>query len=264
MSPSTAPEGAPALRLTTVGTGTVAPHPSRVASGHLLQAGDVTLLIDCGSGVVHRLAALGLPWTAITHVALTHFHADHIADLAPLCYAFRHGQRPPRRAPLTVLGPPGTRDLLDRLALVYGTWLHALGYPLEVVELARDGSSSLGSGVTLETQPVPHTPESVAYCVRVGTRRVVVTGDTGFSEPVARWAAGCDLLLTECSLPDGLAIPSHLTPRDAGRMAAIAQPRHLVLTHFYPPVETDDLLDQVAAQFDGVVTLATDGWSIDL
>jgi ribonuclease BN (tRNA processing enzyme) len=261
---SSAPPGSTGLRLTTVGTGTVAPHPHRVGSGHLIQSGDVTLLVDCGSGVVHRLAQLGLPWTAITHIALTHFHADHIADLAPLCYAFRHGQLPARRAPLTVIGPRGTRELLDRLALVYGTWLHAPGYPLQVVELPRDGACSLSPAAGLEAHPVPHTPESVAYCIRVGTRRVVLTGDTGFSEAVAQWAFGCDVLLTECSLPDSLAIPSHLTPTEAGRMAALAQPRHLVLTHFYPPVETDDLRVQVTSHFDGTVTLATDGWFIDL
>jgi len=252
------------MRLTTVGTGTVAPHPSRVGSGHLVQAGPITLLLDCGGGVVHRLAALGLPWQDITHVALTHFHGDHIADLAMLCYAFKYGQLPPRTAPLEVIGPVGTRDLLDRLALVFGSWLHAPGYPLTVRELAPQGTYALDESFTLETHPVPHTPESVAYCMRTKARRVVYTGDTGFDRAVAEWASGCDLLLTECSLPDRLAIPSHLTPREAGAMAAVARPRQLVLTHFYPPVEAVDIVAEVAAQYDGVVTLATDGWSIDL
>jgi ribonuclease BN (tRNA processing enzyme) len=253
------------VRLTTVGTGTVAPHPSRVGAGHLVESGGVRLLLDCGSGITHRLAALGLPWTAITHVALTHFHADHIADLALLCYAFKYGQLPPRSAPLTVIGPAGTRDLLDRMALVYGTWLHAPGYALQVVELDRAGATlTLGEGVTLRTHPVPHTPESMAYSIEAEGRRVVYTGDTGFDEAVARWAQSCDVLLTECSLPASMAIPSHLTPQQAGAMAAIARPGRLVLTHFYPPVEAIDIASEVAAQFDGVVTLATDGWSIDL
>jgi ribonuclease BN (tRNA processing enzyme) len=189
---------------------------------------------------------------------------ERVPSLAPLCDAFRHGQLPPRRAPLTLLGPPGLGDLLDRLALVYGTRRHAPGYPLQAVELRRDGDWALAPGVALEAQPVPHTPERVAYSVHTATRRVVVTRDTGFSEPVARWADGCDLLLIECSLPPSLAIPSHPTPQSAGRMAAIARTQHLVLTHFYPPVETHDLRDQVATQFAGVVTLATDGWSIEL
>jgi ribonuclease BN (tRNA processing enzyme) len=253
------------VRLTTVGTGTVAPHPTRVGAGHLVQADEVTLLLDCGPGVTHRLAALGLPWTAITHVALTHFHADHVAEVPLLCYAFKYGQLPPRTAPLTVLGPPGTRELVDRMAIAFGTWLHAPGYPLAVVELPRvAGEVTLGTALTLRTFPVPHTPESMAYSVEGHGRRLVYTGDTGFDAAVAQWAAGCDLLLTECSLPDALAIPSHLTPRQAGAMAAIAQPARLALTHFYPPVEATDIAADVATQYDGVVTLAADGWSIDL
>ncbi len=252
------------MRLTTVGTGTVAPHAQRVCSGHLVEVPSVTLLLDCGSGVVHRLANLGLPWTSITHVAITHFHADHIADLAMLCYAFRYGQSPPRNAALQVIGPPGIRDVMDRLSLVFGTWLHAPGYPLQIVELASGSRASLGGGVELTAYAVPHTLESVAYSVEHGGRRVIYTGDTGFDSAVAQWAAGCDVLLTECSLPDSLAIPSHLTPAQAGRMAAIATPALLALTHFYPPVESVDIAAIVAEQFDGPVVLTTDGWFIDL
>lgn len=252
------------MRLTTVGTGTVAPHPTRVGSGHLLQTGPVTLLMDCGSGVVHRLAALGLPWQEITHVALTHFHGDHIGDLAMLCYAFRYGQLPPRSSPLVLIGPVGTRDLLDRLALVFGTWLHAPGYAIEVRELAPHDTRLLGEGIALCSHPVPHTPESMAYSISTKGRRVVYMGDTGFDRPVAEWASGCDVLLTECSLPEHLAIPTHCTPREAGAMAAVAQCGHLVLTHFYPPVEAVDIEAEVRTQYDGVVTLATDGWFIDL
>jgi len=252
------------MRLTTVGTGTVAPHPSRVGAGHLVQAGAITLLMDCGSGVVHRLAALGLPWQDITHIALTHFHGDHIADLAMLCYAFRYGQVPPRTAPLDIIGPVGTRDLVDRLALVFGPWLHAPGYALTVQELAPHATCMLGSDVAVSTHPVPHTPESMAYSICTNGRRVVYTGDTGVDQAVAEWASGCDLLLTECSLPEHLAIPSHCTPKQAGAMAAVAQCRQLVLTHFYPPVEAVDIVAEVRSQYHGVVTLATDGWFIDL
>jgi len=251
------------MRLTTVGTGTVAPHALRVCAGHLVESDDVVLLLDCGSGVVHRLAALDLPWTRITHIAITHFHADHIADLAMLCYAFRYGQLPARIAPLQIIGPPGIRDLMDRLALVFGTWLHAPGYALEIVECTPARELRLGATLMLSCFPVPHTPESVAYSMVDGSRRVVYSGDTGFSESLARWADGCDVLLAECSLPDGLAIASHCTPTQVGSMAAIAQPALLALTHFYPPVEAVNIAALVAEQFSGSVVLATDGWSID-
>ena len=69
------------MRLTTIGTGTAAPSRGRVQSGYLVDAGDVQLLMDCGSGITTRMADLGLPWQRITHLAITHFHADHVVDV---------------------------------------------------------------------------------------------------------------------------------------------------------------------------------------
>ncbi len=253
------------MRLTTIGTGTAAPHPRRVAAGHLVEAGPVRLLLDCGSGVAHRLAALGLDWPGITHVAVTHFHADHVLDLPVLVMGWRRGQRPPRSAPLTVLGPVGTVALLERLAAAVGGWLLAPGFPITVRELAPGEAVALdGAGaVRLAAHPVPHTAESVAYSVSHDGRRLVYTGDTAYDEGLAAWAADCDLLLAECSLPAPLAVAGHLTPREAGRLAARANARRLVLTHFFAPVEAIDIAAEVAAAHAGPVVLATDGWSID-
>ena len=252
------------MRLVTVGTGAAAPSPRRVCAGHLVTARDVRLLMDCGSGVVHRMAALRLDWSAITHVALTHFDTDHVSDLATLLVAFRYGQLPPRSAPCTILGPPGTAALLDRLAGALWDKLLAPGYPLAVREIESGEQVELGEGVTLAAQKVPHTEESVGYAVAADGVRLVYTGDTGYDEGVAAWAAGCDLLLTECSLPDAMSIPSHLTPAQAGRLARLARARRLVLTHFYPPVERIDVRAAVAAEYDGTVDLASDGWTLDL
>ncbi|MEO7999491.1 MAG: MBL fold metallo-hydrolase, partial [Gemmatimonadaceae bacterium] len=118
--------------------------------------------------------------------------------------------------------------------------------------------------VMLTSRDVPHTAESVAYSVVHGDRRLVYTGDTSFDADLAIWAKGCCALLCECSLPDELTIPEHLTPRQCGALAAIAQPSVLVLTHFYPPLDTVDVAGQVAEHFSGSVALATDGFSIEL
>jgi ribonuclease BN (tRNA processing enzyme) len=251
------------MRLTTIGTGTAAPHPLRVAAAHLVEAGDVRLLLDCGSGAVHRMANLGVAWSDITHVALTHFHADHIADLPLLIMGWRWGQLPPRSTPVTIYGPPGTGALLERMAGVYGSWLLAPGFPLTIRDLSPDEVIHWPGDVSLQSCAVPHTAESVAYSIREGTRRLVYTGDTGVSEALGAWARDCDLLLAECSLPDAMAIREHLTPRQAGALAAHAAAKRLVLTHFYPPVEAVDIAAEVAECYAGPTVCATDGWSID-
>ena len=78
------------MRLTALGTGTVALSRERSCAGYLLEAGAVRLLLDCGSGITHRLAELGDRWQSITHVALTHFHIDHHADLTHPPSSSRH------------------------------------------------------------------------------------------------------------------------------------------------------------------------------
>lgn len=251
------------MRLTTLGTGAAAPDPRRVNAGHLVEAGTVRLLLDCGSGVVHRMATLGVDWSSITHVALTHFDADHVSDLATLFVAWRWGQLPPRSAPITVVGPPGTRALLDRHAAALWDKLLAPGYEVRVAELAPGGAMALDD-VTLAARKVPHTDESVAYSVAHGGRRLVYTGDTAHDPTFGAWAAGCDVLLAECSLPMAMAVPAHLTPEQVGELAAVANPTRLVLTHFYPPVERVDIAAIVGERFAGQVTLAHDGWSLDL
>lgn len=247
------------MELVTVGTGTVAPSATRTAACHWVERGELRLLLDCGAGSLHRLAEFGLDWAHVTHLALSHFHPDHFGEVPMLVYALKYTTVPARREPLTILGPPGLHDLLTRLARGFGDWLLAPGFGLEVHEIRESEIVSLDDAVRLETFPVPHTEESVALSVTAPEGRLVYTGDTGPSDELARWASGCDLLLAECSLPEALAMDIHLTPERAGDLARAAGARRLVLTHFYPPVETTDPARAAAARFGGPVTAARDG-----
>ncbi len=253
------------MRLTAVGTGTAAPTAHAVNPGWLLEAGPVRLLLDCGSGVVHRMAALGLDWRTLTHVAVTHFHADHISDLATLITAWRYGQLPPRSAPAEILGPEGTVAMMAKTAALFGERILAPGtFPLVVRELPVGSAVELPGGVLLEPYKVPHTAESVAYSIRLGRRRIVYTGDTGPDAGLATWAAGADVLVAECSLPRDMPVEGHLAPEDCAALAATARPGCLVLTHRYPPLDAVDVLGIVRSGFTGPVRLAHDGWSIEL
>jgi ribonuclease BN (tRNA processing enzyme) len=192
-------------------------------------------------------------------VVISHFHPDHYAELPMLVYALKYTAVPPRREPIVVLGPPGIVRLVRALAEGYGPWLMDPGFPIGILDM-RDGDPfPLDADTSLETFPVPHTPESVALSLVAPEGRLVYTGDTGPSSELGRWAANCDLLLAECSLPESMAIDSHLTPERAGQLATEARAKRLVLTHFYPPVETSDPAARAAAHYSGPVTAARDG-----
>jgi ribonuclease BN (tRNA processing enzyme) len=251
------------LRLTVLGTGTIAFSPTRSCSGYYVETGAAKILMDCGSGITRRLAELAIPWQEITHVALTHFHIDHHADLPSIIFAWKYGQLPTRSAPIDIIGPVGTQALLERLAAAYGEWVTAPGFPVRVTELAPGASFDV-VGAKLDCVKVPHTPESIAYSITEGSHRLVYSGDTGFDPAFAAWARGCELLVLECSLPQAMAIVEHLTPEQCGEIGRLAEPGRLVLSHMYPPVESVDIAALVAAKYSGPMTIAYDGWETQI
>ena len=247
------------MELTVLGTGTVVPSARRTAAAHWVATGSVRLLLDCGAGTLHRAAMFGVPWQDVTHVALTHFHPDHWGEFPMLLFALRWGVEPMRQAPLEVIGPIGLRDRLQHLTGALGDWVLEPEYPMEIHEIQPGDTYPLSPDVVLESCKTPHTDESVAYAVRDRSARLVYTGDTGPSEALGDWAAGCDLLLSECSLPEQRAIATHLTPARAGELAHRAKARRLVLTHLYPPVEEVDPRAEAGRTYGGEVILAEDG-----
>ena len=167
------------MELVTVGTGTVAPSGSRTSACHWVARGDLKILLDCGAGALHRLAQFGLPWHQITHVVLSHFHPDHWGELPMLVYALKYTTVPARQEPFVILGPPGVVRLLKKLAEGYGSWLLDPGFPIGILDVQAGEPFPLDKDVSLETFPVPHTPESVALSLTAPEGRLVYTGDTG-------------------------------------------------------------------------------------
>ena len=66
-------------------------------------------------------------------------------------------------------------------------------------------------------------------------------------------------MASEASQEAEMAVPIHLTPEECGRLAALARPAVLALTHLYPPVEEVDVAGVVAMKYSGPVIIAHDG-----
>lgn len=252
------------MKLTVVGSGTAAPTAERVCSGYWLEAGDDRLLLDCGAGVVHGMARLGLPWAEIDHLLVTHFHNDHTGDVPMLLFALKHGVRPKRAKPLTIWAPHGIGERLKAMEAAFGDHVADPGFPLLVREV-QPGEAFAVAGLTVRAAATPHTDESLAYRLEGPAGTLGYTGDTGPSDEVAAFMEGADVLVAECSLPDDLAIETHLSPSSLAAMAGRAAPGQLVITHVYPQL---DSLDPVAlvreAGWAGDVVRAVDGLTLEL
>jgi ribonuclease BN (tRNA processing enzyme) len=116
----------------------------------------------------------------------------------------------------------GFGDFFSRLKAVYGNWIEIGEALFRIVEMSTDGPDrrEMG-GLRLETAPMNHTPQSIAFRVTgPAGRSMVYSGDTDFSEPLIALARGADLLICESAFPEGHQVAGHLTPALAGRIAA--------------------------------------------
>lgn len=223
------------------------------------------MLLDCGPGVVHHLARFGLPWTELTHLCISHFHTDHVGDVAALLFALKYGQAEPRTQSLIVYGPPGTKRFFRKLAAAFGDYVRDPGFALDIVELKPGKRIPLNDVAHISAAPTPHTDTSVAFRIDGPQSSFGYTGDTDHHVDVGAFLQTLDLLLTECSLPDELAMDGHLTPSRVAALARVALPRRILLTHLYPQVPRAEVIDLVRkAGWEGEIQLADDGLRVEI
>lgn len=257
------PNGIEPPALVVVGCGTAAPDGERVCSGYWLETPGTRMLLDCGAGIVHNMARFGLAWPDLTHLVLTHFHNDHIGDVPMLLFALKYGLARPRRAPLEVIGPVGTRQRLAGMASAFGAHVRDPGFPLAVHEVDEGASHNAGD-VVLATCRTPHTASSLAYRAQAPGWTLGYTGDTGPSDGVGDFMRGVDTLIAECSLPDDQAMDIHLTPRSLADIARRARPGRLVVSHVYPQLDRASVPQQLTAHgWQGRTVMAADGLRLD-
>lgn len=251
------------MKLTILGSGTCMLSPIRSCSGYWVESGPVRLRLDAGAGTMHAMTRFGLPWEAITHQFISHFHLDHCGELPGLLWCLKHGRRSPRSTPLEILGPAGLRALLEQTSGMHGGGLFDQQFPVTVRELAPGDAVALAEGVTLRVAKTPHTPESLAVRVEADGRALGYTGDTAWSPELPRFFGDVEVLVAETSwltLPPG---SRHLDPAQAAALAREAGARRLVATHCYFDPDRERLAERLAAGYAGAITLASDGVTIE-
>jgi ribonuclease BN (tRNA processing enzyme) len=254
------------MRLTFLGTGSAMPTGERFQTGLLLESDGNTLLVDCGSGVLHGLARTEGGYEAVDAVLLTHHHLDHVSDLFPLFKArWLAGA-----TELTVAGPAGTRELLDGLFDVHEYMQDRLELTIREIDV---GTFSL-AGFSVAAREVRHSMRCLAY--RFGTEgddpetegSVVFSGDTEAFPELVEFADGAAILVHDCSFPDEVDVSNHPTPSSLGRTLAEADAEvgRVYLTHLYPHTDGrhEAMLDSVADHYEGDVRFASDGMTLDV
>lgn len=262
------------MRLVVLGCAGSFPGPDSAASSYLVQAEDGagrtwSAVLDLGNGALGPLQRWGDP-SALDVVALSHLHADHVADLAVLGVYRRYRPAGPLPA-LPVLGPEGTAERLVHLS--GHDPATATTHQFDVLTWVPREPVQVGP-LTLEAVPVAHPVP--AFGIRVTgpseadpTRRVVLaySGDTDACDGLDELAHGADLLLAEAAFVEGRddAVRGvHLTGRRAAQAAARGGARSLVLTHVPSWNDPAVALQEAAAVYDGPTALAAPGATFPL
>jgi ribonuclease BN (tRNA processing enzyme) len=274
-------------RLILLGTGG-GPRPRRnsSASAQVIVAGGRLFVVDCGDGVARQIVLAGLSLADLRHVFITHHHSDHEADYGNLLLlAWPAGLKtrvdtwgpPPLERMTRLFFEMNAEDIRVRIADEGRAPLQPLVHPHE---LRRPGRVMQEDGMTVTAALVRHPMVATAFAYRFDApdRSIVISGDTAPSDDLIALARGADVLVHEAMDPDGaerLAArmtqaadlrrhlrASHTTTAEAGRIAAAAGVKTLVLSHFVPaddPAITDEMWAAPArAAFGGRVIVGKD------
>ncbi len=252
------------MKLTILGSGTVVPDGARNSAGYFIETGDVRLMMDCGAGTVHALARYGCDWERLTHVYISHFHVDHVGELAALFFAFKYGMRGARDEPLMLIGPRGLDRVMDGLKQAFGEDLFAPKFPVSLRLLAPGEQIDLSGDSRLAVAKTPHTDESLAVRVTSGASSICYTGDTDYSPEVARFFAKTSVMISECSFRERREGVAHVAINDVARMAALAAAERLIVTHFYFEVEEEAVKREIRRQYAGEILIGRDGLQLSV
>ncbi len=231
-----------------------------------MKIGATNLLFDSGPGTMRRLLEAGVDIFELDYILYSHFHPDHSAELVPLIFATKYPDSSRRQSPLTVIAGKGLLHFFAGLKAVYGNWIELAYDKLKFLELDKSSVDYRKiRSFTIQSAPVVHNPESIAYRVTSADgKSVVYSGDTDYSENLVELAKDADLLICESAVPEHKQVTGHLTPVLAGEIASRAGVRKLVLTHFYPDCEDVDIEQECRQTYDGPLLMAEDLMRIEV
>ncbi len=215
---------------------------------------------------------------------ITHLHSDHITDLNDVITTRWIMTFEP--TPLTIVGPVGTRAVVDHLLaslepdIQYRIAHHEdLDHrpPVTVIEVT-EGVVDLPGDVQITCAQTDHKPVEPSVGFRFdhiddsGSVSVVAAGDTIPCDGLDTLCAGADALVHTVIRKDIIAniplqrmqdtLDYHSSPEQAAETADRAGVATLVLTHFVPPIPTGgdgaDWRALVAPHFAGAVEIGDD------
>lgn len=252
------------MRVTVLGCSGSVVGPDSPASGYLLTAPDTEpAVIDFGGGVLGALQRFADPGEV--NVFLSHLHADHCLDLPGLFVWRRYHPNAPTGKAL-MYGPSDTWSRLAAASSPHGEKLDDFN---DIFDLHcwSDGQTFQYGALTVQARAMVHPTDSFGMRFTDSSGSVLVySADTGICDAIYELAEGADVFLCEASWDHNPANPPdlHLSGTEAGRIAAAAGVKELLLTHIPPWTSREDVIAEAKAEFSGPVHAVVAGEGFDV
>jgi ribonuclease BN (tRNA processing enzyme) len=258
---------------------------------NLIEINGTRIVLDCGMGVSHQLAAAKLPLTSVQYILISHHHSDHNLEYGNLAYnAWASGLSMPIRS----FGPKGleqmTKTYWELNKFDVETRIADEGRPdprllLVAKDIEAEGEVLKTDDFTVTAFRTPHPPitDNFAYKFTTPDGVIVFSSDTEYNPKLAEFAKGADVLVHEAlyaPFVDKLVarvkngamlgkhlLASHTKAQDVGKIAAAAGVKLLVLSHLVPgdiDVTDDQWIGAVRENYSGKVMVAKDLMELQL
>lgn len=174
-----------------LGSGGALPSKKRSAPAFLLKIKDDLILIDAGFGTLAQFEKIDEDYFDITHILITHYHADHLTDLAAIIQSiyvrtltFKNPKK--REKPLIVFGPPGFKKIYKQLTDIMTS--EDKPFKIEIFEMGNS-TKKLNNWI-LESKIVRHSDrlKSLSFKINEADDSILFSGDTSFCPEIIDFA----------------------------------------------------------------------------
>jgi len=212
------------------------------------------VLLDCGPTTLVALKKHGLSPADVDVILLSHLHGDHFAGIPFLVLHERY--EGPREKPLNVLGPAGTKQTVTDVTRLCFPGISPLPFALEYRDLIPGERVALEDLVATPFE-VDHFSHGTAFGwhLSLDGKTVVFSGDTAWTDVLARESADADLFICECSSFER-PLERHMSHRDLEIHREELTARRTILVH----AGEDVLAHESELSFE----LAHDGMEVEL
>lgn len=145
------------LEVTFLGTAGSIPTRERSLPAIAVRREGTLILFDCGEGVQRQMIKARLGFNRKMKVFVTHLHGDHIFGLPGLIQTMSLLDRTKK---LEIYGPRGLRDFLKA---VEKSVISALSFPIDVVEIEKEGVACEEREYYIHAVKAHHVTPALAY-----------------------------------------------------------------------------------------------------